>query len=213
MLSHTVSAWGDRRRRTVGLLGGSFNPAHDGHRYISLIALNHLGLDEVWWLVSPQNPLKSLAEMAPLSERLASAAAVSDHPRIRVTGVETQLATKYTADTLAALKVRYPGIRFVWLMGADNLAQIPKWRRWTDIFRGVPVAIIDRAPYSFSSLAGKAVHRFARWRVGGRAVQGLAHRPPPAWTFLPVRRHDGSATAIRARRRSAAHPSGGHRHT
>lgn len=205
-----LAPWGDRRRRCVGLLGGSFNPAHEGHRYISMVALQRLGLDEVWWLVSPQNPLKSSADMAPFAERLESALAAAQHPAIRVSGIETRLATHYTADTLKVLRRRYPNVSFVWLMGADNLAQISRWRHWVDIFRSVPVAIIDRAPYSHRSLAGVAAHRFARYRVSEGAIRGLARRAVPAWAFLAVRRHDGSATAIRARRiRAGSAPIGG----
>lgn len=125
----------------VGLLGGSFNPAHDGHRYISRLALKLLGLDEVWWLVSPQNPLKPAAGMASLGDRLARAQAVADHPRIRVTDLERLLGTRYTADTLAALHRCFPRTRFVWLMGADNLLQVPRWQRWTEIFETTPVAL------------------------------------------------------------------------
>ena len=120
----------DHRNRRIGLLGGSFNPAHAGHRYISTEALRRLDLDEVWWLVSPQNPLKSQSGMAPFSQRLSHAASVARHPRIRVSAIEAEMGTRYTADTLAMLVRRFPAARFVWLMGADNLMQIPKWRDW-----------------------------------------------------------------------------------
>ncbi|MBM3560472.1 MAG: nicotinate-nicotinamide nucleotide adenylyltransferase, partial [Alphaproteobacteria bacterium] len=131
----------------VGLLGGSFNPAHDGHRYVSTEALRRLGLDEVWWLVSPQNPLKPAAGMAPLAERLAGARAVARHPRIRITALEARLGTTWTIDTIVALGRRFPGTRFVWLMGADNLVQIPRWRDWSSIFNRIAIAVIARAPY------------------------------------------------------------------
>lgn len=189
--------WGDRRRRKVGLLGGSFNPAHDGHRHVAETALKLLGLDEVWVLVSPRNPLKPLAGMASLDERARSARRVmAGHPRIRVTTIEADLGTRYTADTIAVLKTRFPVIRFVWLMGADNLAQIARWDRWMRIFRSVPVAILARSPYSQKALAARAARRLARFRTVRTA--GLADRTPVAWVFLHTRLHPASATAIRA---------------
>ncbi|MBF0560961.1 MAG: nicotinate-nucleotide adenylyltransferase [Alphaproteobacteria bacterium] len=184
------------RRRYVGLLGGSFNPAHDGHRHISLAALRLLGLDEVWWLISPQNPLKPTAGMAPLSQRLAYAATIARHPRIRVTAMEMCLGTRYTADTLRELTRRFPRIRFVWLMGADNLTQISAWARWKEIFRRVAIAVFAREPYSLRALAGKAGRRYARARLGGKARR-LPFSTPPAWVFLAVRPHPASATKIR----------------
>lgn len=187
-------------RLRVGLLGGSFNPAHEGHLHISLAALRSLGLDRVWWLVSPQNPLKPAKGMAPHAERLAAARSMARHPRIVVTGIESRLNTRYTADTLVRLARRYPRIRFVWLMGADNLIQIPRWRGWTRIFHSVPVAVLARPTYSRPALSGAAAHRFAWARVSGRRAHLLADLPPPAWTFLFIRRHPASATAIRARK-------------
>ncbi|MBF0335509.1 MAG: nicotinate-nicotinamide nucleotide adenylyltransferase, partial [Alphaproteobacteria bacterium] len=152
--------WGDRRRRRIGILGGSFNPAHDGHRHISLLALARLRLDEVWWLVSPQNPLKTVAGMAPFAQRLAGARRVARHPRIRVTGIEAALGTRFTADTLAVLRRRFPRARFVWLMGEDNLLQIPRWERWLSIFRGVPIAVFARGSFTLKVLGGRAARRF-----------------------------------------------------
>ncbi|MEW5728425.1 MAG: nicotinate-nucleotide adenylyltransferase [Pseudomonadota bacterium] len=188
---------GDHRRRKVGLLGGSFNPAHAGHRHVAETALKRLGLDEVWVLVSPQNPLKPVAGMASLAERAQSARrAMAGHPRIRVTTIEADLGTRYTADTIAVLRTRFPAIRFVWLMGADNLAQIAKWDRWMRIFRSVPVAILARSPYSQRALAARAARRLARFRTVQTA--GLADRTPVAWVFLHTRLHPASATAIRA---------------
>lgn len=200
-----LNPWGDRRNGRIGLLGGSFNPAHDGHRHIAELALARFGLDQVWLLVSPQNPLKPVAGMAPLAERLASAqATVGGHPRIRAAALEQALGTRYTADTLAALKRRFPNVRFVWVMGADNLVQIARWARWEWIFRAVPVAILARSPYSQRALAAKAARRLARFRVADRAAPGLAERQPPAWIFLHTRLHPASATAIRARRHGAS---------
>ncbi len=193
--------WGSRTFARIGVLGGSFNPAHDGHRHISLEALRTFRLDEIWWLVSPQNPLKPTLGMAPLAIRLREARRVADHRRIRVAALETRWGTRYTTDTIAMLGVRYPRMRFVWLMGADNLQQIPRWDRWTSIFHRVAVAVFDRSPYSYRSLAGKAARRFARARLTSRRSLLLADRSRPAWAFLHSRRHPASATAIRHARR------------
>lgn len=187
----------------VGLLGGSFNPAHAWHREISLAALRRLGLDEVWWLVSPQNPLKPVKGMASLADRQASARAAARHRAIRVTDLERLLGTSYTAETLHQLTVRLPYVRFVWLMGADNLVQLTQWKDWQEIFRMVAVAVFDRPTYSFRACASKAARRFGPWRVPERAARGLTNRPPPAWVFLHSRRSTLSATAIRAGRRRA----------
>ncbi|HLO76966.1 MAG TPA: nicotinate-nucleotide adenylyltransferase [Magnetospirillum sp.] len=201
MTTLPLNPWGDGRRVRVGLLGGSFNPAHDGHRHVAELALKLLGLDEVWLLVSPQNPLKPSAGMAPLAQRLASARAVAGrHPRIRATAIEQALGTRFTVDTIAALRRRFARVRFVWLMGADNLVQIARWARWIRIFRAVPVAILARSPYSQKALAAKAARRLCRFRLGDRAARGLGGRQPPAWVYLHTRLHPASATAIRARR-------------
>lgn len=201
-----INSWGCRLRLSVGLLGGSFNPAHEGHRHISLQALRSLGLDEVWWLVAPQNPLKPVDGMAPLAERLAGARRMARHRAIRVSDLEQALGTRYTVDTLAALRRRFPRCRFVWLMGADNLAQISRWGRWTTIFRTCAVAVFDRSPYSYPSLAGKAAQRFARARLPAGRGSLLATRTPPAWAFLHMRRHPASATAIRRGRSGPMRP-------
>lgn len=201
MTSLPLNPWGDRRRARVGLLGGSFNPAHDGHRHVAELALGLLGLDAVWLLVSPQNPLKPQAGMAPLAARLETArAVVAGHPRLCATAIETELGTRYTVDTLAKLRTRFPRVRFVWLMGADNLVQVARWARWLRIFQAVPVAILARAPYSQKALAAKAARRLSRFRLADRAARGLAARRAPAWVYLHTRLHPASATAIRARR-------------
>ena len=184
----------------IGLLGGSFNPAHAGHRHISLLALKLLHLDELWWVVSPQNPLKSTDDMAPFEERLAQARATACDPRIRVTAIEARLNTRYTADTLHSLRSRFPHTRFVWIMGADNLAQIPRWERWTEIFQLVPIAVFDRATYSFRALAGKAARRYTRQRIAAKDAVALAGLRAPAWVYFHARRHPASASSIRARR-------------
>ncbi len=148
----------------VGLLGGSFNPAHGGHRRISLFALEVLGLDEVWWLVSPGNPLKPKAGMAPLAARLASARRMSRRAAIRVTAVERELGTHYTADTLRSLTRRYPKCRFIWMMGSDNLAQFHRWRSWRKIARTMPIAVIARPGYEGAAVASPAMAWLARHR-------------------------------------------------
>lgn len=182
----------------MGLLGGSFNPAHEGHRHISLEALKRLALDEVWWLVAPQNPLKATRGMAPLQNRLAAAAAMARHRRIRVLDLEARLGTRLTADTLRELRRRFPKVHFVWLMGADNLAQIRHWARWRDIFGSVPVAVLARPTYCLRGLAELAAQRYARQRVPPGAARRLAEIKPPAWVFLPIRLDARSATEIRA---------------
>jgi nicotinate-nucleotide adenylyltransferase len=196
--------WGGRARRRVGLLGGSFNPAHEGHLHISFAALRALDLDEVWWLVSPQNPLKPEEGMASLADRFDSALVVARHPRLRVSEIEVHLGTRYTADTLKVLQRRFPNTQFVWLMGADNLAQIDKWRHWLTILTRVPVAVLDRSPYSYKALVSKAARRFAGSRIPARRATMLADAAPPAWTFIHQRRHPASATAIRAQARRPA---------
>lgn len=192
-------ALGDRRRRRVGLLGGSFNPAHHGHLHISREALRRLRLDEIWWLVSPQNPLKPVSGMAPLADRVAAAAAIARDKRIKVTDIETRLGTRYTADTLRVLKRRFPRTRFVWLMGADNLAQIRRWARWQHIFHTVPIAVFARPSYCLEGLSDLSAWRFARQRVPPEQARYLADRAPPAWAFFPSRLNANSATQIRSR--------------
>jgi len=181
-------------------LGGSFNPPHSGHLHITRLALQRLDLDQVWWLVSPQNPLKPAAGMAPFARRLkdAAAAAAADR-RIAVSDIETRLgSTYYTADTLKALRRRYPRTRFVWLMGGDNLVQLPYWKQWHDIFRTVPVAVFDRPGTSLKALAGAAAQRFLHARVPQAAARRLASMTPPAWVFFHTRLDPRSATRIRA---------------
>lgn len=188
----------------IGLLGGSFNPAHEGHLYISVQALKRLGLDHVWWLVSPQNPLKSKRGMAPFAHRLASARAAARHPRVHASALEHRLDTRYTADTLERLCAAVPGAHFVWLMGADNLAQFTKWQRWPDILATVPLAVIDRPHYSLHGLTGKLAARYRHDRLPKGALKALATKPTPSWTFVTLRRHPASATVIREARAKAA---------
>lgn len=182
----------------MGLLGGSFNPAHAGHRHVAMAALRRLGLDQVWLLVSPANPLKPRAGMAPFAERLASARRVADGRRIIATGIERHLGTRYTADTLRLLRLRFPRTRFVWIMGADNLRQLPRWNAWLRIARTMPFAVLPRPTYTRAALAGRAAQRLRRVRLPSWRVRGLARAAPPCWALLPSRAHTASATAIRA---------------
>jgi nicotinate-nucleotide adenylyltransferase len=184
--------------RRIGLLGGSFNPAHEGHRHVSLEALKRLGLDEVWWLVSPQNPLKAGDGMEPLATRLARARQIGRHPRIRIEAPELALGTRYTLDTVRALRRAYPKARFVWLMGADILPQLVDWQDWRELFAAIPIAAFARPGWSYPALAAAAPRAFARYRIDADAGRMLASCEPPAWCFIPSRLDSHSATAIRA---------------
>lgn len=184
--------------RTVGLLGGSFNPAHEGHRYISLEAMKALGLDAVWWLVSPQNPLKSPKGMAPQAERLSCAKQVAAHPKIFVTDIEKDLGTQYTLDTLHALQRRFSRTRFVWLMGADNLLQFHRWKNWQEIFKTLPVCVLDRPPRHSTLRACPAFERFRPYLVDQAQAATILNKQLPAWTILHIPLDETSATAIRA---------------
>ena len=197
---------GNDRHRRIGLLGGSFNPAHRGHLHLSLTALQHLELDEVWWLVSPQNPLKPVIGMAPFAARLNRARQVAGgHKHIRVTDLENRLGkSHYTVDTLKTLRRRFPRLRFVWLMGGDNLAQIQRWERWVEIFRIAPVAVFDRPSYALKALASLAARRFARYRLSPGAARRLAEMQPPAWAFFHTRLDPTSATRIRSERKQTS---------
>ena len=192
-----VPPFGDRRRLRIGLLGGSFNPAHEGHVHISVAARKRLGLAQVWWLVSPQNPLKPARGMASFAQRLKGAGHVAREPFIVVTDLERRLGVTRTARTLELLAQRYPNVDFVWLMGADNLAQMPRWWRWTRIFHATRVAVFDRSPYSYRALAGRAAKRFSR--VG--KPERLWFHDVPAWTYVAIPRHPASATALREHNR------------
>jgi nicotinate-nucleotide adenylyltransferase len=185
----------------IGLLGGSFNPAHEGHLHITREALKRLRLDYVWWLVSPQNPLKARGDMAPLDTRVhAAGRLLAPVPRAIATALESELGTRFTADTLGRLTARFSRTRFVWLMGADNLAQLPRWRRWVSILHRLPVAVFDRPPYLYGASAGRAATRFSRARLAERRAAHLALKKPPAWAMLHQPRRAISATAIRRRR-------------
>jgi nicotinate-nucleotide adenylyltransferase len=187
----------------VGLLGGSFNPAHAGHLHIARLALRRLRLDQVWLMVSPGNPLKPVAGMGSLAQRVASARTIADGRRIVATEIEARLGTRFTADTLAGLRRRFPSVRFVWLMGADNLEQLPRWNRWVAIGRGSAFAVFPRPTYNHRALSGQAARRLRRLRRASHVAPALADRRPlatqsPGWVFLPAPQHAASATAIRA---------------
>lgn len=181
----------------IGLLGGSFNPAHGGHRAISLFAAQALGLDEVWWLVSPGNPLKPRAGMAPLPARLAHARHIARRAPIRATAVEAQLGTRYTIDTLRALAQRYPKNRFIWLMGADNLAQFGDWRDWRGIARQMPIAVIARPGYDSSAHGSAAMSWLRRFVRSPRQSADWTNWRPPALVLLRFRPDPRSATLLR----------------
>ena len=182
----------------TGLLGGSFNPAHGGHRRISLFALGALGLDEVWWLVTPGNPLKPREGLAPLTARLASARAMARRAPVRATAIEGELGTRYTVDTLRALVRRYPQRRFVWLMGADNLAQFHRWRNWRKIGKIMPIAVIARPGYDGAAMASPAMAWLRRFRRRPESLNDPARRSAPALYLLRFDPDPRSSTAIRA---------------
>lgn len=182
----------------IGLYGGSFNPPHAGHLHVSRLALRRLGLDRIWWLVTPGNPLKDNRGLAPLADRLAAARALSQDPRVVPTGVEAALGTHYTLDTLRALKRLYPGVRFVWIMGADSLASFHLWGGWREIARRVPIAVIDRPGFSRAAVASPAARALMRHRLPERQARRLVLTPPPALVLIHGPRSTLSSTAIRA---------------
>ncbi len=182
----------------VGIMGGSFNPAHDGHRIVAETAVKRLGLDQLWWVVTPGNPLKANGGLPPLAARSAAARHFARGPKMIITGFEAELGTRYTAATLAFLKRRYPGVRFVWVMGADNLATFDRWQHWRAIAAAMPIAVVDRPGWRLKSLAGPAGAALAKVRVPETAAARLAARSAPAWTFLTSRQSGLSSTALRA---------------
>ncbi len=187
-----------RAGQVLGLLGGSFDPPHEGHVHISKAALKRFGLDHLWWLVSPGNPLKAHGP-APLPERMQAALAMMQHPRVTVTDIEAHLGTRYTAQTIAALRRRYPGVRFVWVMGADNLAQFHRWQDWRWIIETVPVAVIARPGQRLGARRSKAAKVYRQARITGRGAHVLGLLEAPAWSFINVPLSDQSSSAIRAR--------------
>jgi nicotinate-nucleotide adenylyltransferase len=181
----------------IGLYGGSFNPAHLGHRHVTLTALRRLALDRVWWLVTPGNPLKDRGLLAPMAERCAQAAAIADHPRIAVTGFEEAIGARYTRQTIRYLTARRPDVHFVWIMGADSLASFHRWRGFREIAARVPIAVIDRPGHTLRAPNARAARFLAGARVPEDEAGTLALRRPPAWTYLHGPRSNLSSTQIR----------------
>lgn len=182
----------------VGLLGGSFNPAHEGHLHISTAAMKLLGLQRLWWLVTPGNPLKcSDGAQDNLKARVASARAVAKHPRMDVTAFEAGLPTPYTVDTAAFLLRRFPAVHFVWIMGGDNLAQFHRWRRWSELFTMMPILVMDRPDARPPALASPAARRFEHARIAEAEAGMLALMRPPAWAYITIPLSYQSSTAIR----------------
>ena len=182
---------------TVGLLGGSFDPPHAGHVHITKQALRRLGLNRVWWLVSPGNPLKANGPR-PIARRMEASRTIIQHPQVKITDIEAQLGTRYTAETLAKLCAQYPGVRFVWLMGADNLAQFHQWDRWEDIAQMVPIAVMARPGQMLRAGLSPAAMRFARYRLAPANARALALHTPPAWILLGGPMVNQSSSRIRA---------------
>ncbi len=182
----------------IGLFGGSFNPPHQGHLLVAEIALRRLGLDQLWWLVTPGNPLKSRNELAPLAERLAACEALAEDPRIKITAFEKTLGTSYTARTLEFIRARNPHVHFIWIMGADNLAGFHRWQRWQKIATTFPIAVIDRPGSTLAYLSSKTARTFDYARVDEEDAGVLWQKRAPAWTFIHGPRSTLSSTAIRA---------------
>ena len=184
----------------IGLFGGTFDPPHAAHRGACLLAMKRIGLDRVWWLVTPGNPLKDTSGLAPLAKRLIAAKALAHHPRIDVTDLEAVLGLHYTFETISHLVRRCTGVKFVWIMGADNLRSFDRWQRWRDIARLVPIAVVDRLGPSLYATASAAGHALARARIPETAAKALPERTPPAWIYLHGLKSPLSSTALRAAR-------------
>jgi nicotinate-nucleotide adenylyltransferase len=181
----------------IGLLGGSFNPPHEAHRAISLFAIKRLKLDRVWWLVTPGNPLKSNDALNDLDTRMEAARKIADDPRIDISCLEAVIGVRYTVDTIIHLRRRVSGVHFVWIMGADNLAQFHRWQNWRRIAAEVPIAVIDRPPQSFRALAAPAAQALARYRLPENQAARLADQRAPAWVFLTGMKSSLSSTRLR----------------
>ena len=183
--------------QAIGLLGGSFNPPHEGHRLISELALRRLRLDRLWWLATPGNPLKPSAGLAEMRARIEAAQRLTRDPRIAVTGFEAEIGARYTYETIAWLKRRAPGVRFVWIMGADNLIQFHLWRHWRAIADLAPILVVDRPGSTLRALAGRAAAVLARYRRPESEAARFARLPAPAFLFLHGPRSSLSSTALR----------------
>ncbi len=181
----------------IGLLGGSFNPPHVAHRAISLFAIKRLKLDRVWWLVTPGNPLKENGALHDLGQRTEAAREMADDPRIDISCLESVIGTRYTVDTISYLRRRASGVRFVWIMGADNLAQFHRWENWRRIASDMPIAVIDRPPQSFRALAAPAAQALTRYRLPENQASRLADQRAPAWVFLTGMKLNLSSTGLR----------------
>ncbi len=197
---HNILPAGDWSGKKIGLLGGSFNPAHDAHLEISLVALDRLQLDAVWWLVSPQNPLKAADDMAPLEARMESAREIVTDPRIFVTDLESRLGTRYSVDTVERIISRWPDSHFVWLMGADNLAQFSKWKDWKKIARTITFAIFDRPGYSDAARTSDAASYFRGDQIPPVRAVELVMKRPPAWVFIRDTENPLSSTELRRKK-------------
>lgn len=190
----------------IGLFGGTFDPPHLAHLSASLLALKRLKLDRVWWLVTPGNPLKNTSNLAPLGKRIAAARALTHHPRIDVTGLESVINTKFTYDTVSWLKARCPRVRFVWIMGADNLRHFHRWQNWRAIANLLPIVVVDRLGPSLYASASPAGQALARARIREQDAASLPDRHAPAWTYLHGLKSPLSSTALRALRRRTGIP-------
>jgi nicotinate-nucleotide adenylyltransferase len=191
------------RGMKIGLFGGSFNPAHGGHRRASLAVLRRCGLHAVWWLVTPGNPLKNHADLAPLEARVRKADAVADHPAIRITAFEAAAGLQFTADTIRYLTGRRPDVHFVWIMGADNLADLHRWQDWRQIMHTIAVAVVDRPGYRHAAASAPAAHAFRNYRIDETGLKSLATRRLPAWAFLRCPLDPTSSTQLRRSARNA----------
>jgi nicotinate-nucleotide adenylyltransferase len=189
----------------VGVMGGTFNPPHDGHRIAAEAAMKRLLLDQIWWLITPGNPLKSHNGLPPLEGRMNLVRTFARGPRMKITGFERELGTRYTAGTLSFLKLRYPAVRFVWIMGADNLASFHRWQHWRHIAEMMPIAVVDRPGWRHAGLSSPAGEALKRYRLPESEAASLADRKPPAWMLLTIRLSGLSSTALRI----AAPPSAG----
>jgi nicotinate-nucleotide adenylyltransferase len=185
----------------IGLLGGSFNPAHDAHRALSLLAWKRLGLDRVWWLVSPGNPLKLNSDLSPVEKRIAQASEVASSPFIDVCAPEVAYRTRYTFDTLKRVLAEHRGARFVWLMGADNLAQFHRWKRWQEIAELMPIAVVERPGDEDAPLSSQAAHMLSRYRIDESDAPLLLSMYPPAWVYLHGLKSPLSSTSLRMKQR------------
>lgn len=183
----------------IGLMGGTFNPPHAGHATCAVTALRRLKLDQLWWMVTPGNPLKRGEDLPSLAQRMAASRQFAADPRIRVTGFEAALGSSYTYETLRYLTRRLPGVHFVWVMGADNLAGFHRWQEWRQIARLVPMAIVDRPGWRLAALASPAAASLSRYRVPESFAARLALMPPPAWSLLSTRLSEASSTSLRRR--------------